>query len=372
MIKLNFVEENNKRNITQCFILYLDKECSASEKETVCNFSCTHCYYRFSNQKWKTLLEIKQEIDNQFRSGATHVQITGAEPTMYKNIIEVIDHIKAKNILCSVITNGYLISIDSIAKQYKGKVDYFLMSIHGHKKKWDEVANMKGAYEKTLKALNNCYKYNIEVHFNTTILKQNYKDLGAIVNLAMEWNVKRISFICFNPFVSFKSAAGQKQVDKLIVSYDDMMPKLEEAFDLCQANNIDFCMRYFPYCKVPEHMRQYVFNYSTLQFDSNEWNYKYWFPTQFLNAKPMMDNVIKNRGLEGDSIEQKQLHAFGRFFPGFRTNFTESEKCKSCNDYLICDTPHAEQMEKFPNQKFEGTKPPFKKNCKYYINKGEL
>ena len=367
---MDFVEKNNERNISQCFILYVDKECIEEEKEQVCNFKCLHCYYRFSNQKMKTLLEMKQEVDQHIRTGSNHVQITGAEPTMHKNIIELIDYIKSKNVLCSVITNGYLISVPSIAKKYAGKIDYFLMSIHGHKKKWDNVSQMPGAYEKTLLALKNCSDLKIPVHFNTTILKQNYKDLGHIVNLAKDNNVKRICFICFNPFCSFKTAAGQGQVDKLIVSYDDMMPYLEEAFDLCQANNIDFAMRYFPMCKVPEHMRQYIFNYSTLQFDWNEWNYKYWFPNEFNNSKGIMEKTIVNRGLEGPE-EQKLLHAFGRFYPGFRSNFTELEQCKSCNDYLICDTVHTEQIEQFPNQKFEGTKPPFKKNCKYYINKGD-
>jgi len=179
---MNFVEENNKRNITQCFILYVDKECSVEEKEKVCNFNCLHCYYRFSNQKWKTLLEMKQEVDNQLRSGATHVQITGAEPTMHKDIIELIDYIKSKNVLCSVITNGFLISIPSIAEKYKGKVDYFLMSIHGDGKKWDKVSQVPTAYEKTIKALENCKNNNIELLVIDEIKWENKTALPIVKN----------------------------------------------------------------------------------------------------------------------------------------------------------------------------------------------
>jgi len=268
-----------------------------------------------------------------------------------------------------MITNGYLLSVDSLCEKLKGKVDYLLMSVHGRGKKWSKISQVPHTWENTLKALANCKKHNIEVHFNTTILKQNYKDLGNIVQLAIDNDVKRCNFICFNPFCSFKTAAGQSEVDKLIVSYDEAMPYLEEAHDLCKANNIDFAMRYFPFCKVPVHMRKYVFNYSTLQFDWNEWNYAYWFPKDFSASIDKLKSIAKNKGLEGPE-EQLLLHAFGRTFPPFRENFKEVEKCKFCNDYLICDTPHTEQVLKYPNQVFEGTKPPFKKNAKYYINGG--
>jgi len=90
-----------------------------------------NCYYRFSNQRMKTLNEMKAEVDRMVSLGANHVQITGAEPTIHKDIIELITYIKSKKVLCSVITNGYLISIPSVAEKYKGLVDYFLMSIHG-------------------------------------------------------------------------------------------------------------------------------------------------------------------------------------------------------------------------------------------------
>jgi pyruvate-formate lyase-activating enzyme len=365
---MDFIEENNKRKITNCFILYVDKDCSEKEKETVCNFKCLMCYYRFSNQKMKTLNEMKSEVNKMIGLGANHVQITGAEPTIHKDIIELIKYIKSKNLVCSVITNGYLIAIESVAKKYKGLVDYFLMSIHGIGKTWNEISQVKDAYEHTIKALENCKKLKIDVHFNTTTVKQNYKQLNEIILLAKKYGIKRCNFINFNPFCSFKTLAGQNVVNELIVSYDELMPYLEEAHDLCLANNIDFAMRYFPMCKVPEEMRKYNFNYSTLMFDWNEWNYRYWFPDDFSNGLNRMKKFIENKGLEGTD-EQKLLHAFGRFYPGFRSNFTELEECKRCNDYLICDCPHTEQLQQFPNQVFNRTKPPFKKNAKYYIEK---
>jgi len=366
---LNFIEENNKRKISKCFILYVDKECKQEEREKVCNFSCVMCYYRFSNQKFKTLQEMKNEVNEMVSRGANHVQITGAEPTMHKDIFELLDFIKTKNVLCSMITNGYLLSVESLCEKLKGKVDYLLMSVHGRGKKWSEISQVPHTWENTLKALANCKKHGIEVHFNTTVLKQNYKDLGNIVQLAIDNDVKRCNFISFNPFCSFKTAAGQSEVDKLIVSYDESMPYLEEAYDLCMANNIDFAMRYFPFCKVPAHMRKYVFNYSTLQFDWNEWNYQFWFPSEFNPRIDFLRKLAVEKQICG-SDEQKLQHCFGRFYPPFRSNFKESEVCKMCNDYFICDTPHLEQVIKFPNQKFSGTKSPLKKDAKYYINGG--
>lgn len=363
---VNFIEENNKKKLTKCFILYLDEGCKHDESETVCNFKCLHCYYSLFSQRWKKVQKIKNEIDQMVSQGANHIQITGAEPTMHKDIFEIIDFINSKKVLCSVITNGYLLSIENMVQKYAGKIDYFLMSIHGYKDKWDEVSQVKGSWKKTVKALENCKKHNIEVHFNTTILQQNYKDLEHIIQLAMNYNVKRCNFICFNPFCSFETLVGQWQIKELIVSYDEMMPRLEKAFDLCQLHGIDFAMRYFPFCKVKKHMRKYLFNYSTLMFDWNEWNYAYWYPNDFKQHIKVFKKLDIKGVFEG-SDEQILHHSFARLSPLFRKHFTEVDACKSCNDYLICDTPHTKQVELFPKQKFSGTKLPIKKNAKHYI-----
>ncbi|MFH1641599.1 MAG: radical SAM protein [Nanoarchaeota archaeon] len=362
------IQEFNERKITNTAIIYVDKECHEQEKEPVCNINCLHCYYRFASRRMKTLNELVIEINKNILRGADHIQITGGEPTLHKGFHELIAYIKKLNVMCSVITNGHLLSVESFAKKAAPFVDYFLISFHaGTKTTLNKICQNDNAWGKVLLALDNLEQLKIEVHVNYTVMELNYKEIPTLVDiLSTKSNVKRLCMICFNPWESVQK--DREVIKTLIVSYDKMMPYIEEAASNALSKDMDVAIRYFPFCKVSKWLRPYNFNYSALIFDKNEWNYEMWFNKRFKKNVNVLYDIADKLNLEG-TLQQRLLHAFGRFSNGFRNNFMELPQCRQCSHYYICDMPHKEQVIFFPGMEFKNLSGKKIKGAGYYFNK---
>ena len=77
----------------------------------VCNYNCSFCGSEHKNgsSKWFSLDEYKKHIDKLIdacNGDPVWVQITGGEPTLYPKLISLLDHIKSKGAMVSLISNG--------------------------------------------------------------------------------------------------------------------------------------------------------------------------------------------------------------------------------------------------------------------------
>lgn len=360
----------NRRNISDTYILYIDRDCKQNEtEEKVCNFKCIHCYSRFSKRKMKTKGEMTSEINEAKRRGAKHVQITGGEPTFNSDLPEILKYIKDLKLTCSVITNGFKLSSEEYANEISKYTDYILLSIHGgNERTWCKISGVDKSWDHTMKTLENLKKNNTEVHVEHTIMKHNNGQLPMVIDLISKYdNVKRINIMPFNPW--WEHDSNDSRIDKIsdiIVSYDKMMPYIIEATKRCVNENIDFAIRYFPFCKIPENLRKFSFNHITSIMDENEWNREMWLNSDYDIQE--LYNKSKELKLIGP-IQQRLEHAFGRTYKYFRILFTESESCKKCSHYLICDQPHKEQIELFPDNKYLTISGEKIRDASYYFKK---
>lgn len=374
---LDYIENNsktisnlNKRNISDTFILYVDRDCNDNEEEdVVCNFRCIHCYSRFSKRKMKTAQEMILEINEAKRRGAKHVQITGGEPTVSCDLFEIMKHIKNNDMICSVITNGFKLDSEEYVSSLAKNVDYILLSIHGgNEKTWQHISGIKNSWNHTIKALELLNKFCIEVHVEHTIMKTNNGQLPSVIEMISKYNnVKRINIMPFNPWWKYDpNDARINKIKDILVSYDEMMPHIIRATNICVDERIDFAIRYFPFCKVPEKLRKFCFNHITSIMDENEWNREMWLNPDYDIQK--LYTLSKELNLIGP-IQQRLEHAFGRSYKYFRILFTETKSCKECSHYLICDQPHNEQIKLFPDMEYPKITGKRIRDAAYYFRK---
>ena len=74
-----------------------------------CNINppCKFCYYKFKSKTWKSLQEIKADLISQAKYYQLEfTDITGGEPTVHPQIIDVLKFCKTLNIKSTIITNG--------------------------------------------------------------------------------------------------------------------------------------------------------------------------------------------------------------------------------------------------------------------------
>jgi sulfatase maturation enzyme AslB (radical SAM superfamily) len=379
----SIINKIKEYNVTNTFILYVDEESDVANSELVCNQKCLHCYYRYSNQKFKTYEKIIQEIDNAISKGADHIQITGGEPTIYPHFFDVLKHIKnsekkdkknannkdGKRIFCSVITNTIKLSNMDFVKKCKEYVDYFLCSCHaGKEETMNAITQNKNLWNSIFIAFENMEKENIEFHINFTIMKPNYKEIKILVEKLIKYKMfKRINVITFNPWESLEKFTESEDIGSLIVSYDEMMPYLDSGLKFAKDNNIEVAVRYFPFCKIPEWLYKYNFNYTTEIVDFNEWNFEMWMPKEFNDLLPECYKISEKLKLPG-TLQQRLLHAFSLSFFGFRREFVVVSECKKCKLRFICNQPHKDYVTKFPDIKFSPLEGDYVLDLRYYIN----
>jgi len=77
----------------------------------VCNNDCSFCGSEFKDgsQRWLSLDEYKKILDKLIEAAGTDpvwIQITGGEPTLFPELLELLAYIKSKNAYTSLISNG--------------------------------------------------------------------------------------------------------------------------------------------------------------------------------------------------------------------------------------------------------------------------
>lgn len=80
----------------------------------ICNFACGHCFIVRENREL-TIEQCKKVVDKAAELGRfERINLAGGEPMMSPHLQELIDYIVSKNLKCSLITNGSLLSIEFV------------------------------------------------------------------------------------------------------------------------------------------------------------------------------------------------------------------------------------------------------------------
>ena len=76
------------------------------ETNLTCNIKCRGCYNLYKTYV-KPLAQIKAEIDLGLRMrNLETITLLGGEPTLHPDLIEIINYVKSKNVICEMLTNG--------------------------------------------------------------------------------------------------------------------------------------------------------------------------------------------------------------------------------------------------------------------------
>ncbi len=224
-----------------------------------------------------------------FFYGNRYVDIQGGEPTVYKDILSLIEHCVSIGLKPTLITNGLMLAKTGAVQQYQdaGLRD-FLVSLHGVGTVHDEVVGVKGAYVKVEAALDQMQALNVPFRINCTMSKPVAPLLRAVAEKAIAHGALVVNYIAFNPFAD--QHTGHRHMDT-VARYREIIPVLTEAMDLLEASGIEVNVRYLPLCLAEKRHRKNFYNYQQLSYDHHEWDYQSWLwsmmPTQTMREGDM-------------------------------------------------------------------------------------
>jgi len=201
-----------------------------------CNLRCKMCY--FSDEKIRKQMkgimkdEDVKKISDAFFSRALKVQIgCGTEPTLYKNLPNIISEAKNKKVpYISLTTNANLLNETLIDECLSAGLDEFTISMHGVTKDIYEYFMTNADYEKycnVLKLLTKAKeKYKFKLRINYTINEQNLDDL---THLFEKFGDIKIDILQLRPIENIGDAEYHNfDHTKLIEKYDTIINGLKK------------------------------------------------------------------------------------------------------------------------------------------------
>ncbi len=160
-----------------------------------CNNNCSHCY----NARLRTFPEMsadqwKKAIDKIWSLRIPHVVFTGGEPTLYRDLPELVAYAEETGLITGLNTNGRkLADQDYLDSLINAGLDHVQITLESHDAAiHDRMVNAKGAWEETVAGLKNVIASKLYIMTNTTLLTHNRGSLEQTLHFLGEIGVPTV------------------------------------------------------------------------------------------------------------------------------------------------------------------------------------
>lgn len=231
----------------------MDLMISAMEREGKwnCNQKCLHCYaagQKFANttelstEEWKKVIDICKKI------GIPQLTFTGGEPTMRKDLVELVSY--SKWFVTRLNTNGVNVTPKLCAELFDASLDSMQITLYSH----NEVIHNKlvGAknFERTVNGIKNAINAGLNVSINTPLCKVNHDYLETL-KFINSLGVRYVS--CSGLIISGNACNADSKNTQL--SEEELHNILKEATNYCNENHIEISFTspgWLPESKIAE------------------------------------------------------------------------------------------------------------------------
>jgi len=192
-----------------------------------CNLSCAHCYVDASDRaKGRELNtdEGKRIIDHIVEVSKPILVLSGGEPLLRQDILELADYGAKRGLKVVMGTNGTLIN-EEVGRKLKSvgvsRVGISLDSISPEKH--DSFRGVKGAWKATMRGIQACRRVDLSFQIQTTVTPDNYDEIEGIVALSQQLGASD-----FHLFFLVPIGRAEMSWDITPDMYEDMISKVLE------------------------------------------------------------------------------------------------------------------------------------------------
>lgn len=152
-----------------------------------CNLNCKHCYINLrandeiAKRNELSKEDIKEIIDESISLGAISCTLTGGEPLLRGDFIDIYLYLKKKGILVSVFTNATLITKEIIDLFKSLPPRIIEVSVYGKSKEiYERITRQKGSYFLFNQGLELLLDSGLKIRLKGMALRSNVKELEKI------------------------------------------------------------------------------------------------------------------------------------------------------------------------------------------------
>ncbi|MFH1723002.1 MAG: radical SAM protein [Elusimicrobiota bacterium] len=221
-----------------------------------CNDRCLHCvvgdfrkvFSAESRSMDRTTAEYKGLLTSYRRQGYGHVTITGGEPSIRKDFVDILRFARAIGFRIGVQTNGRLFSRKSLMRELDfGKADIaFTVALHGPTARiHDAITRRPGSHEETVRGIKNLLRAGYLVTGKIVLSTMNFRSVKRSVERLIALGVRSGN-------IAFPHAQGRawENFDAVVPRYRDVLPHVREAVELQESRSrgVFFDLEMIPLC----------------------------------------------------------------------------------------------------------------------------
>lgn len=214
-----------------------------------CNNNCRFCVLgrgRGRNRD-RTTSECKRELEIAKGKSAKKVLLTGGEPTIRKDIFEVVSYAKKLGFReIHIESNGRMFSYPEIAERMiEAGANSFSISLHAHSPELYAylTRTTEHAFHQAIEGIKNVRSHCKNVSLNSIITKPNYIFLSEIIKIAKNTGIRGINYPFVNPYGS-----AWDHREEMVPDIMDVVPYLHKAINLAESNKIFVTTEMIPLC----------------------------------------------------------------------------------------------------------------------------
>ncbi|MCD8013645.1 MAG: radical SAM protein [Lachnospiraceae bacterium] len=177
--------------------------------------------------------EIRNAVDGMAEDGVTEITVSGGEPTMHPDFLEIVQYIQSKGMKLTVLTNSERFADERFSDAFLEIADRssikIITTIHSEKAAEHEAANQTaGSFHRTLRGLLKLSESGIRVIVKHCITKVNYRDLVSFYDFCEDTFMQDVDIqLCSIDYCGIP----EEKLPEEMLSFPELRPYLEAMFD---------------------------------------------------------------------------------------------------------------------------------------------
>jgi Fe-coproporphyrin III synthase len=194
-----------------------------------CNSRCTMCHTWQHPSKQGD--EFEPSLVKRIPSGLRFINITGGEPFLREDLVEIVESALLKTPRLVISTNGYFTDrILALAGRYGNRIGVRI-SMEGLPAANDELRGIKDGFDHGLRTLLGLYDMGMkDIGFGITVSDRNAKDMVGLYRLAKAMHLEFATAVTHNSFYFHKSDNCFQDPEMIAVEFEKI------AADLLTSN----------------------------------------------------------------------------------------------------------------------------------------
>lgn len=200
-----------------------------------CNNRCKWCYTDTKSfpKEIMPLDYAKEVLSSMSKAGIKKCTLIGGEPTLYPHIFELIEYGSGLGLFMKIVSNAVLLENEEYVKKLKNvNLSLIAISIHGINTQNYMENTQRNHFEKVIKAIKNCQKYNLRFITLTTLNRLNQK---YIYDIAVFLNKLGVENIVYNIAVP---NSKKTCVENLVLNPKEIAQVIEKNYLKLHKENI--------------------------------------------------------------------------------------------------------------------------------------